>query len=120
MRLGIRPAALVSAFLDALPPDHRVPVAALKEAILAAEPHLEAQVKWGNLVFSDHGDHILSILPHRTQVHLQIANGSALMAKFPQLEGSGRGARHIKVRYRQPIDEDFIKALTTASVDALG
>jgi hypothetical protein len=82
--------------------------------------HLRADVKWGNLCFQDNGENIMAIVFHKAQAHLQIFNGAQLVARFPMLEGTGRGMRMIKIRYSQPVDEALVKALTMASVEALG
>lgn len=120
MRRPIHSAALINAFFDSLPPEQRDTAQALQRAILAAGPHLRAEVKWGNLCFQDNGENIIAIVLHKAQAHLQIFIGAQLVGRFPQLEGTSRGMRLIKVKYRQPVDEELVKALTLASIEALG
>lgn len=120
MRRPIHSAALINAFFDSLTPQQRATGQALQSAILSGGAHLRAEVKWGNLCFQDNGENIIAIVFHKSQAHLQFFNGVQLVARFPMLEGTGRGMRLIKVRYSQAVDEALVKALTMASVEALG
>ncbi len=119
MRRPIHSAALINSFFDSLSPEQREVAQALQQAILQAAPHLRQEVRWGNLCFQDEGDNLIAIVFHKSQAHLQIFNGAQLVCRFPQLEGTGRGMRLIKCRYRQPIDQTLVDALTKAAVEAL-
>lgn len=116
MRTIIRPAALLGAWFDTLREDQRETAQALREAVLAAEPGLEQSIKWGNLVFSHGGTHALAIVIHKDHANLQVFNGAALRERFPMLEGTGRGLRHLRLRYRQPVDSGLVEVLVKASV----
>src|SRR4029453_13723199 len=91
------------------PPGAEPPMRALEAAVLGAGPELQQVVKWGNLVFSTRGAHAFAIVPHKSQAHLQVFRGASLEQRFPQLEGSGRGLRHLKFRYGQPIDQELVR-----------
>ncbi len=116
MRTILRSAALIGAWFDTLRDDQRETAQVLRDAILAAEPGLEASIKWGNLVFSHAGTHAVAIVIHRDHANLQIFNGTHLLERFPMLDGTGRGLRHLKLRYRQPVDTGLVEALVRASV----
>lgn len=120
MRRPIHSAALINTFFETLPPEQRDVAQALQKAILAAAPHLRQEVKWGNLCFQDNGENLIAIVLHKAQAHLQFFNGVQFQSRFPQLEGAGKGLRMIKCRYRQPIDESLVKALTAACLQAGG
>lgn len=120
MRRPIHAAALINTFFDNLPAEQREVAQSLQQAILQAAPHLRQEVKWGNLCFQDNGENLLAIVLHKAQAHLQIFNGAQLTAAFPQLEGTGRGMRLLKCKYRQPIDHALVEAVTKAAVNALG
>lgn len=120
MRRPIHSAALINSFFDSLTADQRDVAQALQQVILQAAPHLRQEVKWGNLCFLDEGDNLIAIVLHKSQAHLQVFNGAQLVDEFPQLEGTGRGMRLIKCRYRQPIDQALVAAITQAAVKALG
>ncbi|UZG43419.1 DUF1801 domain-containing protein [Caldimonas thermodepolymerans] len=119
MRTTVRPAALVAAYFDNLAPDERATAQALQRAVLEAAPGLEQTVKWGNLVFTWRGTNALAIVTHKTHANLQFFQGAGIAPQFPQLEGSGRGVRHLKCRYRQPVDEALVRAMVQAALDEL-
>ena len=119
MRTNVRPAALVAAYFDNLLPDERATAQALQHAVLDAAPDLEQTVKWGNLVFTWRGTNAFAIVTHKTHASLQFFQGADIAAQFPQLEGTGKGVRHLKCRYRQPIDEPLVKVMVEAALDEL-
>lgn len=116
MRTIVRPAALLGAWFDTLREDQRATAHALREAVLAAEPGLEPSIKWGNLVFSRAGAHAFAIVVHKDHANLQVFNGTALRDRFPMLEGTGKGLRHLKLRYDEPVDAALVEVLVRASV----
>ncbi|MBH1987854.1 MAG: DUF1801 domain-containing protein [Burkholderiales bacterium] len=119
MRRPLQSPALVNAFYDSLRPEQRETAQAMHRAILAAAPQLRPEVKWGNLCFMNDGDNVMAIVLYKANAHLQIFNGVMLVAEFPELEGAGKGMRHIKVRYRTPVDEQLVRELTLGSLQAL-
>jgi len=118
MRRSLQSTALINAFLDNLLPEQREVAEALQQAILAAAPQLRQEVKWGNLCFNDGEQNLLAIVFFKAHAHLQVFNGVMLGGEFPQLDGTGRGMRHLKFRYRQPVDQELVKAVTQASLMA--
>ena len=119
MRSMLHSAALIDAWLDTLRADQRETAEALRACVVAAEPGLAPSVKWGNLMFTLGGRHTIAIAIHKEHAHLQVFNGVALTADFPGLEGAGKGMRHLRVRYRQPIDGEVVSALVRASVERM-
>lgn len=118
MRRPLQSPALVNAFLDSLRPEQRESVTALQQVIAASAPQLRQEVKWGNLCFINDRDSVMAIVPHKVNVHLQVFNGVLLLHEFPELEGAGRGMRHIKIRYRQPVDRQRVAELTQSCLRA--
>lgn len=118
MRRPLQSPALINAFYDSLPPEQRDTAQAMQKAIAAVAPHLRPEVKWGNLCFMNDNDNIMAIVLYKMHAHLQIFNGVQLVADFPELDGAGRGMRHVKFRYRQPINDLLVRELTQASLDA--
>lgn len=118
MRTPVRPAALVAAYFDNLAPEERETAQALRDAVLAAAPHLTQAVKWGNLTFQLDGQSLISIVLHKSHAHLQFFNGAELAVQYTSLEGTGKGMRHLKCRYRQPVDTEVVRDLVVASVEA--
>jgi uncharacterized protein YdhG (YjbR/CyaY superfamily) len=119
MRTVVRPAALVESYFDTLTPPQQATVRAVQGAVLRACPQLEQAIKWGNLTFVDRGRNVLSIVLHKAHANFQVFNGSALAIEFPQLEGTGKGLRHLKLRYGQPVDAALVEQLSEASLALL-
>ena len=51
--------------------------------------------------------------------NLQVFNGAVLAEAFPALEGTGKGVRHLKVRYAQAVDAPLVTTLVRARVAQL-
>jgi len=111
MRSLLRPAAIVEAWFDMLPPAHAPTIRRLRDAVLEAGPELQQVVKWGNLVFVHHGAHAFAIVPHKAHAQLQVFRGALMALEFPELEGTGKGPRHLRVRYGHPLDEDLLREI---------
>jgi hypothetical protein len=118
MRGTVRPNALVAAYFDTLSPEQRETAQALQRTVLAAAPDLTQTVKWGNLVFTVNRQNLLAIVAYKGHVNLQFFNGAALARDFPQLEGTGKGLRHLKCRCRQPVDIALVSTLVRAALKA--
>jgi uncharacterized protein YdhG (YjbR/CyaY superfamily) len=118
MRRPLHSPALINAFYDSLRPEQRETAQAVQKAIQAAAPQLRPEVKWGNLCFMNDHDNIMAIVLHKAHAHLQVFNGVLLVGEFPELEGAGKGMRHIKMRYRQPVNDQLVRELALASLQA--
>jgi len=119
MRSILRPAALIETWFDNLRPDQRDLARILRTLVQAASPELAQSVKWGNLMFTYEGTHAVAIVMHKDHANLQIFNGASLVEQFPELEGTGRGMRHVRFRYRYPVDEDLVRELVQACVELM-
>lgn len=120
MRSMLQSAALIEAWFDTLLPEQRELARAVRECLVEAEPGLAQSIKWGNLMFTHGGRHALAIVIHKDHANLQVFNGIALADRFPMLEGTGKGLRHLRLRYRQPIDAGLVEALAHACVETMG
>lgn len=119
MRHLVRSAALIEAWFDMLPPVQQPSARRLQALVLAAAPSLGQAVKWGNLIFTVNHFHALAIAPFNSHVHLQVFRGAGMVHRFPMLEGTGRGLRHLKWRYSQPLDDELITELVHATVEMM-
>jgi len=119
MRSILRPAALIETWFDTLRPEQKDMARRLRELVVAASPELASSVKWGNLMFTHEGTHAVAIVMHKDHANLQIFNGAALADRFPELEGSGRGVRHLRFRYRYPVDEVLVREVVQACVEMM-
>jgi hypothetical protein len=116
MRTMLRSTALVDAWFDMLPPEQQEFAHLLRNAVVAAAPSLTMSVKWGNLVFSQDGTHVVAIVTHKDSAHLQVFNGTQLITQYPELEGHGKGLRYLRLRYRHPLDEELVREVVQASL----
>jgi hypothetical protein len=82
-------------------------------------PRLHATVRWGNLVYQLDGINALAIVPHKSHVNLQLFKGAGVAPMYPQLEGSGKGVRHLKLRPGAPLDTDLVGRIVVAAVEAM-
>jgi hypothetical protein len=119
MRSILRPAALIETWFDNLRPEQQDLARLLRDLVHRASPELVSSVKWGNLMFTHEGTHAVAIVMHKDHANLQIFNGAALAERFPELEGTGRGVRHLRFRYRYPIDEELVREVVQACVEQM-
>ena len=119
MRSILRPAALIETWFDTLRPEQRDLARRLRELVLSAAPALASSVKWGNLMFTHEGTHAVAIVMHKDHANLQVFNGAMLVDRFPELEGTGRGVRHLRFRYRLPVDEELVRQVVQACVELM-
>jgi hypothetical protein len=119
MRTLLRSGALIESWFDMLPEEQRPLARALHAAVTAAAPALHATVRWGNLVYQHEGTNAVAIVPHKSHVNLQLFKGAAVAPMYPQLEGSGKGVRHLKLRNNAEVDADFIARVVLAGIDAV-
>jgi len=119
MRSILRPAALIETWFDTLRPDQQDLARLLRDLVQASAPELVSSVKWGNLMFTHEGTHAVAIVMHKDHANLQFFNGAALAERFPELEGTGRGVRHLRFRYRYPIDEELVREVVQACVELM-
>ena len=119
MRSILRPAALIETWFDTLRPEQKDMARRLRELVVAAAPGLASSVKWGNLMFTHEGTHAVAIVMHKDHANLQIFNGASLVDRYPELEGSGKGVRHLRFRYRYPVDEELVHEVVRACVELM-
>ena len=119
MRSILRPAALIETWFDTLRPEQKDMARRLRELVMQASPDLASSVKWGNLMFTHEGTHAVAIVMHKDHANLQIFNGAVLADRYPELEGSGKGVRHLRFRYRYPVDEELVREVVRACVHTM-
>ena len=76
---------------------------ALRAAVKSAMPDVVEQVDFGNglLAFGRSlamRDLLFAIIPHKSHVNLQLADGADLPNADGSIEGTGKRIRHVKVR----------------------
>jgi hypothetical protein len=107
---------MVANFFDSLPPNQVATAVELHRVVLAAAPGIDQAVRWGNLMFLVRGHHLVTLVLHKGQAHLQFFHGALLAERFPQLEGVGKGMRILKFRYGQAVDAELVTPIVAAAM----
>jgi hypothetical protein len=89
--------------LEGNAPDVIATAHALRASVKAAMPDVVEQVDFGNglLAFGRSmamRDLLFAIIPHKSHVNLQLADGADLPNADGSIEGTGKRIRHVKVR----------------------
>lgn len=116
MRRPKRPAPLVEAWFDLLPAAQQPLARLLHGLVLDAAPQLVPAVRWGTLVYLGAGNALLTLAPQRTHLRLLLAQGAAVAARYPELEGASPTARWLRLGYDDPVDRDLLRELVRAAV----
>ena len=86
----------VDAWLAAYDNPQKKLVAAVRKAILAADPRIEESIKWQAPTFSYKGN-LASFFPKsKAHASLMFHKGATIRGRFPSLEGDGKEARTMK------------------------
>lgn len=86
----------VDRLFDGLPPAYSHIAVALRKTIREEAPDLEEAVKWNNPFWVGRRD-VLCLQCYPDHVNLGVLRGAELVAQFPELEGTGKAMRHLKV-----------------------
>ncbi|MCI4351294.1 MAG: DUF1801 domain-containing protein [Thermoplasmata archaeon] len=79
-----------------LPPDLRAIASALRIMVRRSAPDLRESLKWQNPVWSGRGN-VICLMLFTNHVNLGFFRGAELTSRYPGLEGTGKGMRHVKV-----------------------
>jgi hypothetical protein len=109
-------------FLAASAPEVAAIAGALRQAVLEAMP---AAVEWfdpgnGLLAFGatrTMRELMFAIIPHKAHVNLQLVDGVDLPNPHGRIEGTGRRARHVKVRSVADTDAPWLRMAIAAQLD---
>ena len=115
-------AAAFDRFLSGSAPEVAAAAMALRQAVLDAMP---AAVEWfdpGNRLLAFGTSRTMrglmfAIVPHTAHVNLQFVDGVDLPNPDGRLEGTGRRARHIKVRSAADAGAPWLRAAVAAQLD---
>lgn len=94
---------------------------ALRAAVKAAMPDVVEQVDFGNglLAFGRTmamRDLLFAIIPHKSHVNLQLADGVDLPNPNGAIEGTGKRIRHVKVRSVEAATSPAVRAAIDAQI----
>ena len=94
---------------------------ALRAAVKSAMPDVVEQVDFGNglLAFGRSmamRDLLFAIIPHKSHVNLQLADGADLPNPNGAIEGTGKRIRHVKVRSVEAATSPAVRAAIDAQI----
>jgi len=108
--------SVVAAWFDLQPAAAQPLLRAAHQLVLDTAPGLVAVVKWGHLVYSLQGRHLLALVPHRHHANLQVFHGAALQLPGVELGGQGREMRHLKLPLGQMPDAERVPRVVQAAL----
>jgi hypothetical protein len=79
-----------------LPPEYASIARALRATIRSVAPSLTEVVKWNNPFWVGRKD-VLCLQCFPDHVNLGVMQGAGLADRFPEIEGTGKAMRHVKV-----------------------
>jgi hypothetical protein len=109
-------AADPDAYVAALDGWRQAQVAALRAAVLEAQPGLEEKLKWGHLVYFSNGP-VLLIRAEAERVLFGFWRGKRLLNIEPRMQGAGKyELRTLELHADTPFERDTALALVKAAV----
>jgi hypothetical protein len=106
----------LAAYLQALPPDHRMIVQALRDLVRSAVPDAALSMRWNVPVF-EKGGPLCYIEARPSHVNFGFFRARELPDPGPLRDESGRILRHIKLTRAEDVQEWGLRELVTAAVD---
>lgn len=116
MRHAGRNKALVASWIDFLSPPLRELAESVRQQVRQAGPELAEAIQWGKLLFTVDGLPVLSLMPARNHLNLQMLQGSnwpeAVLAERPAL----RAARQWRLDPADPVDPVLLEMVVSAAI----
>lgn len=103
--------AKVEEWIAKTPEGTRGLVDSCRDLILGIDPAITEDIKWRNLFFQWSGENLGAVVPYKNHVNLQFWKAVYLDDPEGRLEGTGKEARHLKIRDESDIDVEFITRL---------
>jgi len=86
----------VTKVIGDLPPAHAKVARRLRQLVRRSAPELREVLKWQNPVWVGRRN-VACLMFYPDHVNLGFFRGAELVARFPLIEGMGKGLRHVKV-----------------------
>lgn len=87
----------------------------LRKLILAVDPAMSEEVKYGGLLFSA-GKPFCGIFSYAQHVSVEFSQGAALADPHQVLEGAGKLRRHIKLQSGQDVQQKHVRDYVVAAL----
>ena len=104
-------------YLLYIPEENRLLISQLHELILAADKKIGYALKWSTPWYALSGKDFVYLKSNKGYVNLGFPKGADLVIRGHQLEGSGKGMRHIKIRPDADIRKLPVKKLLAAALE---
>ena len=109
----------VEAYFDGLEGERRVTALAVRALLDDALPAATVDLAWGKPCWAGTA-RIASVIAHADHVNLQLWQGAALAARWPdRIEGTGKVLRHVKLPSASQVDDE-VRAIIQAAGDLDG
>ncbi len=106
----------VDAVVRGLDPSLRPIASALRELVRRTAPELVETVKWGVPVWSGRRN-VLCLMIYPDHVNLGFFEGARLAHRYPEVEGTGKNLRHVKVRSVSDVRRSVLTRLIRDATD---
>lgn len=87
----------------------------VRQLVRRAAPDLRETVKWNNPFWVGRRD-VACLMIYPDHLNLGILRGAELVGKFPELEGTGKGMRHLKIRTLADARRNVLTEILRAAV----
>ncbi len=108
--------AKIEQWIDWAPDTTRGLVEECRRLVLGIDPTITEDIKWRNLFFQWEGENLGAVVPYKDHVNLQFWKAIYLDDPDGRLEGTGKEARHLKIRSAEDIDAGFIVRLMKETI----
>ena len=81
---------------------------------------VEEEVKYGGILFSSSGVQFGGVFAYKQHVSVEFGHGASIKDPYGQLEGSGKGRRHLKLRTIEDIGSKHLAEYITLALKAAG
>lgn len=102
--------------LEELDPTLAPIVAELRRVVHRSAPGLHEQVKWGSDMWTGRSN-CITLMVYRDHVNLGFFRGAELTKRFSQLEGTGKGLRHVKIWTRADAKAPVLGKIVRAAAE---
>ncbi len=104
----------VDALFRELPDSYRSIAEELRATIRSEAPDLREVVKWNNPFWVGRSN-VICLQCYPDHVNLGFLRGAEIVDRFPQLEGTGKGMRHVKIRAAAVARSPAVRAMIRAA-----
>lgn len=103
-------------YLLHVPEAQRTLVMQLHEMVLSCDKGFTCAIKWNAPWYVYEGKNLVYIMPNKQHVNFGFSNGASLAEAGFELEGTGKGMRHVKLRQAEKPDLPLLKKMVKAAV----